>query len=346
MHALQAVPGTNSAPDSIGEIQGCDGFNPEILNGAAASQVRAPGEWFTSADQLNTYLAQSFTCSDDCWEMPLPVLSSNTADAGPYCRFTWAPACDNTAVTTNAKDRCGNTASSSFNVRFDDTAPVVNVTLGAFTQSTCQLPHTVQVLSCLLACKPAMRIFSCGFPYGVCSRPCSHPCTTSSATEVKAGYETVPLAVTVTDDCGDANTLVSIEIFSDEIPLSTVNFQPSAALGRTYGSLSAGAALTGWTLTLSRRFAKSRAIDKDWAAFDYADGRYYTVRVCAQDLAGNIGCDEASIAVPLKGTVASSHALPEPVNGGKVYSVASDIVYWGQAQTDLPFRLRNTGLGF
>jgi len=206
--------------------------------------------------------------------------------------------------------------------------------------------------------------------------------TTHTHTELKMGYETVPLTVTVNDDCGASNTQVSIQVFSDEVPLSAVKYQPSAALGRAYGSLAEGAALTGWTLTLSRAFAKSQSnINKDWATVDYADGRYYTVRVCAQDLAGNVGCDEAAIAVPAKSS-GSSKALATPVNSGKAYSVstlhqwavkpplpyatrarssrrlspipptrpnpkpqvASDLVYWGQAQTDIPFRLQNTGL--
>ena len=121
---------------AVGEIQGCDGFSPEISDAQAAAQARAPGEWFTSPAQLDAYLAQTITCADDCWEMPAVEKNANTANAGPYCRYTWAAACDNTIVTTNAKDLCGNPQTSAFTVRYDAVAPIVQVTLGDFTQSS------------------------------------------------------------------------------------------------------------------------------------------------------------------------------------------------------------------
>lgn len=125
-----------TTPYAIDQIQGCDGFNPEILDTQAAAQTRVPGEWFTSPDQLNAYLEQSVICQDDCWEMPRPENDASTAGPGPYCRYTWTAACDNTEVTTNAMDQCGNTQSSSFLVRYDAEAPVVTLTLGEFTQSS------------------------------------------------------------------------------------------------------------------------------------------------------------------------------------------------------------------
>ena len=133
-HTQRFIEGTR--PDSVGEIFGCDGFNPEISDSEAAAQARAPGEWFTSPAQLDAYLEQTITCADDCWEMPNVVKNANTNDAGPFCRYTWAAACANTVVTTNARDRCGNFHTSAFTVRYDADAPVVTVALGDFTESS------------------------------------------------------------------------------------------------------------------------------------------------------------------------------------------------------------------
>ena len=85
---------------------------------------------------MDANLEQTITCADDCWQMPAAVNDADTADAGPFCRYTWAPACDNTIVMTNAKDRCGNFQTSAFTVRYDAVAPIVQVTLGDFTQSS------------------------------------------------------------------------------------------------------------------------------------------------------------------------------------------------------------------
>jgi hypothetical protein len=126
----------SGSPNTVGEIFGCDGFSPEISNAEAAAQARSPGEWFTSAAQLDAYLEQIITCADDCWEMPAVEKDEDTSDAGPYCRYTWTADCDNTVVTTNAKDRCGNEQTSAFTVRYDAVAPVVQVTLGDFTHSS------------------------------------------------------------------------------------------------------------------------------------------------------------------------------------------------------------------
>ena len=133
---IQRFPSGDPRPDTVGKIFGCDGFQPEISDAEAAAQARVPGEWFTSPAQLDAYLAQAITCADDCWPMPAVVKNGNTADSGPYCRYTWTAACGNTVVTTNAKDQCGNAQTSAFTVRYDAVAPVVQVTLGDFTQSS------------------------------------------------------------------------------------------------------------------------------------------------------------------------------------------------------------------
>ena len=83
-------------------------------------------------------------------------------------------------------------------------------------------------------------------------------------------------------------------------------------------------------------------LNKDFAAVA-ADGRTYTVRVCAQDLAGNMDCAEATVKVPPKGA-GNPHKVIDPVNNGKIYNVAEDLVYWNRQQDDIPFRLKNTGL--
>jgi ribosomal protein L28 len=161
--------------------------------------------------------------------------------------------------------------------------------------------------------------------------------------EIKTGWETVPLTVSVSDTC-DPNALTSIEVFSDEAPLN-VKHEYSAVLGRTYANTGAATPLSGWTLTLSRKYAKKHAEVNTHVATFGTNGRFYTVRVCATDLAGNIGCDEAAIAVPpMHAGAAKAKVVPVPINNGKLYKVASDLVYWGQAQNDIPFRLKNTGL--
>lgn len=290
------VPSDNPEPNSVGEIFGCDGFKPEISDADAAAQARAAGEWFTSPAQLDAYLAQTITCADDCWPMPAVEKNADTDEPGPYCRYTWAAACSNTVVTTNAKDQCGNVQTSAFTVRYDAVAPVVKVTLGDFTKS-----------------------------------------------KIKSGWETVPLTVSVSDTC-DPNALTSIEVFSDEAFLSS-KYENSAVLGRTYANTDAATPLSGWMLTLRRMSAKKQAkVDTEVATPD-VDGRFYTVRVCASDLAGNIGCDEAAIAVPpVHAYAKKAKAVPVPIDNGKLYKVASDLVYWRQAQNDIPFRLKNTGL--
>lgn len=149
------------------------------------------------------------------------------------------------------------------------------------------------------------------------------------------------LSVLVSDDC-DANPITSIEVFSDEVPL-TYKYEPSAVLGREYSNLSVGGAITGWRLTLSRRYAAKNGMADHSIATPAADGRAYTVRVCAKDLAGNVACDEQYVLVPAKAG-AKAKILPSPINNGKLYPVASDLVAWGTSQTDIPFRLENTGL--
>lgn len=155
----------------------------------------------------------------------------------------------------------------------------------------------------------------------------------------------MPLTVTVLDTC-DPNALTSIEVFSDETPL-TPKGEYSAVLGRAYDALNVNTPLDGWILTLRRKAAKKDAeVNTHVATLDDADGRFYTVRVCAKDLAGNVGCDEAAIAVPPPhmGAAKAKHVPMRPIDNGKLYKVASDLVYWNQAQNDIPFRLENTGL--
>ena len=160
--------------------------------------------------------------------------------------------------------------------------------------------------------------------------------------DIKTKWETVPLTVTVSDNC-DPNSLTSIEVFSDETPL-TPKGEYSAVLGRSYANTNKATPLDGWVLTLRRKAANKAAEVNNHVATPGADGRFYTVRVCATDLAGNIGCDEKAISVPHLHAGLKSKIVPVPVDNGKLYKVASDLVYWGQAQNDLPFRLKNTGL--
>lgn len=150
------------------------------------------------------------------------------------------------------------------------------------------------------------------------------------------------LTVTVNDVC-DPNPLVTIDVFSDEAPLIQ-KLEPSAVLGRTYSTVNTNAVISGWRLTLNRNYlSHSSGMDKAFTTPNM-DGRFYTVRVCAKDLAGFVACDEAYVSVPNKRGANAHKVLTSPVNNGKLYSVASDIVYWNAPQTEMPFRLQNTGL--
>lgn len=105
----------------------------------------------------------------------------------------------------------------------------------------------------------------------ICS-PYTHRC--EGATGGKSAYETLPLTVTISDTC-DPNPLTSIEVFSDETPL-TPKYEYSAVLGRTYADADAATPLSGWILTLSRRSATKSS--NSGMATPVADGRFYTVR--------------------------------------------------------------------
>ena len=104
---------------------------------AAAAQVRAPGEWFTSEDQLFAYLDQTVTCNDDCWDMGSAYMDTDTTDSGPWCRYAVEDYdCDNTLIRASSKDRCGNYDERYFPVRYDDDGPTVEITVGEFTQGS------------------------------------------------------------------------------------------------------------------------------------------------------------------------------------------------------------------
>jgi hypothetical protein len=76
--------------------RGCDLYAPQITVGDSAGGAALPGQWFTSRDQLERYLASTVVCKDDC------VLE-------PSCNInvdTDAEQCGNTVVTVSSSDWC------------------------------------------------------------------------------------------------------------------------------------------------------------------------------------------------------------------------------------------------
>ena len=79
--------------------------------------------------------------------------------------------------------------------------------------------------------------------------------------------------------------------------------------------------MTGYELKVRASTAAGRSQSKKKQAviYEVADGRVYTVRVCATDAASNQACQEVMIGVKDKWT------SPDPVSQGKAYVVANDV---------------------
>lgn len=78
--------------------------------------------------------------------------------------------------------------------------------------------------------------------------------------------------------------------------------------------------MTGYELKLRATTATSSPQSKKKKAVSYqvADGRVYTVRVCATDAASHRACQEVTIGVKDK------ESSPDPISQGKAYVVADD----------------------
>ena len=57
--------------------------------------------------------------------------------------------------------------------------------------------------------------------------------------------------------------------------------------------------------------------------------------VCARDQAGWITCSEDTVGVPLKPTIDKKI---DPINQGRLFVVAEDTLWWGQAPNQFGYR--------
>jgi hypothetical protein len=148
-------------------------------------------------------------------------------------------------------------------------------------------------------------------------------------------YEDVGLAVNVDDNCDD-NPEVTITVYSDEIGI--VEHKENAAI--LYRKYTNAGLLNGWGVWLYRYKTATKTCG---AAFECteADGRFYTVRVCAKDEAGWTTCAEDTTGVPLKPIVLKKL---NPEDQGKLYIVAQDTGFWNMAQDQFPYRPDKVGL--
>ena len=101
----------------------------------------------------------------------------------------------------------------------------------------------------------------------------------------KFKWEKLDVGVTITDNC-DNNPLTSITVYSDELGL-TKETQPGAVLTRNYANAgTVNATLNGWDVTLWRYKQAVKSCDLTDFSCMAANGRFYVVRVCAEDAAG------------------------------------------------------------
>lgn len=140
--------------------------------------------------------------------------------------------------TLTSTDACGNTNTQGpYYIRFDDVAPVVNVTVPAFTTD-----------------------------------------------KYKYKWEKLPVGVIVTEEC-TVNPLTSIQVYSDETGLLKDN-QQAAVLERQYDVKGETGVVNGWDAILYRAKQATKTCATTDFACHAANGRFYAIRVCSQDLAG------------------------------------------------------------
>lgn len=154
----------------------------------------------------------------------------------------------------------------------------------------------------------------------------------------KTKYEDVPLNIRVNDNCDD-HPEVTVTVYSDEEGL-TEHKEDAAILYRKYTPNTGSAALLdGWGVNLFRyKYAQKCGVD---FACEEADGRFFTVVVCAKDAAGWTTCAQDSVGVPLK-PITAKHFTPE--DQGNLFVVAEDTAFWKVPVNQMPFREENTDL--
>jgi hypothetical protein len=126
-------------------------------------------------------------------------------------------------------------------------------------------------------------------------------------------YVPIPVNIVVSDVC-DPSPVVTIKVYSDEGRLD-INGPVDAVITRKVGSGDA----VSWTVYLQRMSAVKCESDttflSDFTCLE-ADGRVYTVQVCAKNAAGLETCKEDTVGVPLVGSRSAA------VGQGKLFLVA------------------------
>lgn len=157
---------------------------------------------------------------------------------------------------------------------------------------------------------------------------------TNTETEGKLHYVDVGLALLqglVVDPC-DPTPLVELTVYSDEQDIGRK--AASAYVSRRYDL---DENFVGWRVHVMPHYAKK--CDGLWNLCERADGRVYTIRVCARNQAGLQRCQERGILVPLpnvlhhlqKNLTQLNDAFIARFDQGKHYKLATDAAYLNQA---------------
>jgi hypothetical protein len=257
----------------------CDAQPPTIDITAGATNAFTPGLWFTSIDQLSEYVNRGSVCKDDCWSVEDGTLEC-TIDTFPS-----STSCAYTQVLVNAVDKCQNTNTKVYQVRYDDQEPTVTVgilnpgvmklgKLSSFALQDCKQHYFTPFISYFFL-----------FQY--------NPPLLADKT-AKSKMVELNLDIDVSDNC-DLYPEVSITVYSDEKALGkTAPYD--AVLKRLYSDESEDGRLAGWGLSVSTYRTTTKNCATDFACDD-ADGRFFVVRVCAKDQAGWENCAEDSVGV-------------------------------------------------
>lgn len=135
----------------------------------------------------------------------------------------------------------------------------------------------------------------------------------------------------VVDPC-DPTPFVELTVYSDEQDIGRKT--ASAYVSRRYDLYGR---FVGWRVHVLPTFAKR--CDGHWNLCERADGRVYTIRVCARNQAGLQTCRERGVLVPLptvllnlqKNLSRFDDAFITRFDQGKLYKLAADAAFLNQA---------------
>lgn len=135
----------------------------------------------------------------------------------------------------------------------------------------------------------------------------------------------------VLDPC-DPTPFVELTVYSDEQDIGRKH--ASAYVSRRYDS---EGRFLGWRVHVLPTYA--RKCDGQWNLCERADGRVYTIRVCARNQAGLQTCQERGVLVPLPNVLLHLHKdmsrfdddFIARFSQGKLYRMAADSAYLNQA---------------